>query len=253
VFWLLLAACSSQNTGSLKLVPTASSNTQAALTDPTASATGTNAISRVRILLNEIEVNNDLASDGGPLGGRGHRGGPCAGGPGGGGPGGGHAPGGDADKTQQGPFVLTLSAAELAAGTVTPVEMADVPAGTYTSTEIELAAFGTDPDGRTMPTTAEFDDFRTSGNTVIVEGTWAGGAYTYAAKVEAEQETVKSITVAAGTEVTLSFAIDTTTWFKAADGTDLDPRVAANHDAIAANIKASLSVGNDDDSANHNH
>jgi hypothetical protein len=68
-------------------------------------------------------------------------------------------------------------------------------------------------------------------------------AYTFSAAIETEQETAGPVTVADGAQTSLAFAIDVSTWFKAADGTDLDPTVAANHDAIAAHIKASLTVG----------
>jgi hypothetical protein len=241
------------DSGTVSLTARPTTSTQALITGTTTEGTS---LTRVRLLINEAELR-----------GGGHHG--MMGGPRG-------APPASAQGTgqsfcmhkgkhvEQGPFIVTVDAAAIAAGTVTdPVLLADVPAGTYQGAELELAPVGSEdvsaqgrggmmhgapPPSATTPVAslgAEFDDFKSTGATIIIEGTFAGAAYTYNAAFATEQESVDPITVVAGTPVSLGLVIDASTWFVDAAGGALDPSVAANHDAIAANIKKSLTIEND--------
>lgn len=264
---LAVAGCSSN--GTVSLTPRPSTKTQALINGSKGESAFT--LDRVRLLIDEAELR------GGGGGCRHHPGG------GGGMGGGGMMGGGQAGAVsfcahrghhvEQGPFIVSLTAADLAAGTVSqPVLLADVPAGTYRGAELEIEPLGAEdasarpppndgrggmmgppPPPRTVDLAslgAEFDDFKTSGASIIIEGTRAGVPFTYSAAITAEQETSGPITVSGGAEVSLGLVIDASTWFTSASGAELDPSDAANHDAIANAIKASLTI---EDETGHHH
>ena len=220
---VVLAACGG-GTGSVTLTARPSSSSAALLTS---KLTAGNGVSRVRLLINEAELR----------GGRGcHRTSFCMKG----------------NRVEQGPFIATLDAKELEAGTVTePVLMADVPAGTYRGSELELEPLGSDEHWRNRkpappPADEAFADFVKTGATIIIEGAWAGEAFTFSSAFRAEQETEGPLTVTAGQPLSLGLVVDASKWFTTAEGASLDPRQAANHDAITANIKSSLTIEDDD-------
>jgi hypothetical protein len=235
-----LAGCDA-GTGSVSLTARPTSATQSLVVGG-GKGDGT-ALSRVRLLINEAEL-------------RGARRGCHGGGPGFGG----GNPSFCAHRrhhVERGPFLVTVDADGIASGSVSePVLLADVPAGSYRSAELELAPLGTTdssagrlgPMGQPPRETpvaslgAEFDDFKSSGSTVIIDGTWSGKPFTFRAAFEAEQETRGPITVAAGGSVSLGLTIDASGWFVDAKGAALDPTVEANHPAIAANITRSLTI-----------
>ncbi len=257
---LVFAGCSAGN-GTVSLTAKPSTKTAALITAADGSGNGVG-LSRVRLLLNEAELRG---------GGGGCRG---KGGPGGGMMGGGQrgpAAGSDVagqgasfckhrgHHVEQGPFVITIDAASLASAVSEPVLLADVPAGDYRGAELEVGPLGAQdasaakagraaPPSETVDLTklgAEFDDFKTSGAAIIIEGTSNGAAFTYQAAFQAEQESATALTVAAGAEVSLGLNVDATTWFVDANGNALDPALAEHHDAIAANIQKSLTIEDD--------
>lgn len=225
---------------SLSAKPTAA--TQALIT----TTTDGSGVSRVRLLINEAELRG--GGRGAPMGSMGQGPSFCA-----------HK----GRHVEQGPFIVTLDAAALANGTLSePVLLADVPAGTYRGAELELAPLGSDdasggrggPGGHmhgpppakpAVALGAEFDDFKSSGATLLVDGSWNGAPYTFSAAFEAEQETAASLTVTDGTQVSLALVIDAAGWFVDSAGSALDPTDAANHDAIVANMKKSLTIEED--------
>lgn len=255
----LFAGCSASGSGSVSLTAKPSAATQAivSVVDGT-TPTGPVALSRIRLVLNEAELR-----------GGGGRGGHHGGRDGGGGPLGAPPAGMTSDTSfcahrghhvEQGPFLITIDAASLSGSTTEPVLLADVPAGTYKGAELEVGPLGAEDlsaakAGRPAKPAeapldiaslgAEFDDFKTSGAALIIEGTSNGTAFTYSAAIQAEQESAADITVVDGQEVSLGLVIDSTNWFVDASGNALDPAVAENHDAIANNIKTSLTIEDD--------
>lgn len=130
-----------------------------------------------------------------------------------------------------GPFVIDLDTAALT-GAVTKVFDADVPAGTYREFRFQV-----------LPGTA------LQNNSVIVDGTIDGQAFSFTSALHASQKKEGSFVVGDGTaNITLSF--DPANWFGAA-GARLDPRDPLNRAAIESRIAASLDVFQDDDHSGH--
>jgi hypothetical protein len=159
--------------------------------------------------------------------------------------GGGEGEGGDDEaepgEVSVGPFLVDLSGTQLASG-ISQVFDGQVPAGTYREIAIVIgpvsASDGSVPAGFT----------ELAGQSVVVDGTLDGAAFSFAAAIVAKQKREGQVVVSAdGTSKNVTLSIDPTGWFKAADGTRLDPSAAANAAAIAANIKASVRVLDDDD------
>jgi hypothetical protein len=164
--------------------------------------------------------------------------------------GGGDGEGGDDEaepgEVSVGPFLVDLSAAQLSGG-VSQVFDGQIPAGTYREIAIVIGPVSVG-DGGTAP--AGLAHLGT--NSVVVDCTVKGTAFSIAAAIHAKQKREGQVVVdAGGTSKNVTLSVDPTGWFKAADGTGLDPSVAANADQIAANIKASIRVLDDDDHDGH--
>lgn len=214
----LLTGCSSGNVGlNLKI---ASSSTQSQALQSAETATGTSvlpsgvAVDRARLLLNEVEMHQ-----------------------------------GDhqvAGRATRGPYILTLTGADLVSAQTVSVADVTVPAATYTDLELELEPYDTSESPvatGSSATAAELADFTAAGASAIVEGTYNGTAFTIVSKLEADRVTQGSFVVADGTPIDVAITIDPSTWFVDDAGVVLDPTVAANNDAIAMKLCLSLDPG----------
>lgn len=144
------------------------------------------------------------------------------------------------DELKFGPFLVDLSGAELG-GAVHHQFDVGVPAGTYEELDVEIgpvsaARAGSDAGLRAMA------DLQAS---LAVDGTVDGQPFRFTAPIETEQEREGAIVVDGTAGITLDF--DPTGWFGGAGAARLDPTVAANAEAILANVRASLRVAHDDD------
>jgi hypothetical protein len=86
-----------------------------------------------------------------------------------------------------------------------------------------------------------------AGASILVNGTVDGAPFEFASAVSVSQKREGAIVVdpVTGTNVTLD--LDPSGWFKAADGSRLDPADPAARSVIEARIQASLRVLCDDD------
>jgi hypothetical protein len=116
---------------------------------------------------------------------------------------------------------------------------ANVPPGTYDKLKLDVHAVELAP-------SAAFDDLVRRGASVLVEGTVDGQPFTFATRLEAELEHEGSFELG-GAAANITLNIDASQWFKAADGSRLNPLDAGARDAIVANIRASFSAFEDDD------
>jgi hypothetical protein len=260
VLCLCLAACSS-STGKGVTV-SASTRTTAGTAPPKATATSLDGgngivITQVQIVVRKFEVEGQPACKTAPAsgtpttpptgtGGMGatpaddHGG---SGGSGGSDDGSGDGAGSDDGECEieSGPFLVDLSGDALTGG-VHAVAGVDVPAGTYEELRFQIAPItaaqaGTDPGLGAMAT---------AGASILVNGTDGTTPFQFKSTISVSQKREGAIVVdSTGTNVTLDF--DPSGWFKAADGSKLDPTAAASASAIEANIRASVRVVHDDD------
>jgi hypothetical protein len=208
-----LVGCSS---GQVKLgvdvAPTSAAASRLTLTDAETLPEGSTAsltIDRVRILVNEVKV-------GGGSGG-------CR----------------DKDGSEgalSGPFIVDLSSDEIANGARRDFSLGEVATGTYRKAEIEIEPLDADDADSGDASGAEFDDFRTSKASLLVDGTYNGSAFQFAGHFKAEQGTEGTVTVDAENPVVIPMAVDPSTWFTDASGGFLDPTDPAQHTTIAVAI-----------------
>jgi hypothetical protein len=111
--------------------------------------------------------------------------------------------------------------------------------GTYDKLKLDVHAVELAP-------SAAFDDLVRRGASVLVEGTVDGQPFTFATRLEAELEHEGSFELG-GAAANITLNIDASQWFRAADGSRLNPLDAGARDAIVANIRASFSAFEDDD------
>ena len=141
-------------------------------------------------------------------------------------------------EISQGPLLLD-AAGDALAGSLLQLVSSSVPAGTYDKLKVDIHAVTAAPAGA-------FDDLVARGASVLLEGTVDGQPFVFASALEAELEHEGTFELgSASSNITLS--IDASSWFKAADGSRLDPRDTVSKAAIAANIRASFSAFEDDD------
>lgn len=211
------------------------------------------AIDRVRVAVRELKLERgedgeDAGVDGGShsLTARASSTGDDHGGNGGGDDGSGHdGEGHDGDEIEFGPFLVDLSGAQLASG-ISQVVSREVPAGTYREIKISIGPVtsGTGSAGTV------FADL--NGQSVIVDGTVDGTAFTFASAITAQLKREGEIVVAAdGSFKNVTLSVDPAAWFVGPDGARLNPSVAADAAVIIANIKASIKAFDDDDHDGH--
>lgn len=144
------------------------------------------------------------------------------------------------DELKFGPFLVDLSGASLG-GAVHHQFDVTVPAGTYEEIDVEV---GPIPAAR-AGADAGLKEMADLGASLAVDGTLDGQAFRFTAPLETEQE--REGTVAVDGSAAITFDFDPTGWFGGTGAARLDPTVAANADAILANVRASLRVVHDDD------
>ena len=141
-------------------------------------------------------------------------------------------------EISQGPLLLD-AAGDALAGSLLQLVTSSVPAGTYDKLKVDIHAVTAAPAGA-------FDDLVTRAASVLLEGTVDGQPFVFASALEAELEHEGTFELgSASNNITLN--IDASSWFKAADGSRLDPRDTVSKTAIAANLRASFSAFEDDD------
>jgi hypothetical protein len=141
-------------------------------------------------------------------------------------------------EISQGPLLLDAKGDALA-GALLELVTGKVPAGTYDKLKVDIRRVETAP-------SAAFDDLVKRGASILLEGTVDGQPFSFASALEAELEHEGPFELgASASNITLS--IDASTWFKAADGSRLDPRQSSARQAIEMNIGASFSAFEDDD------
>lgn len=159
----------------------------------------------------------------------------------------GEAEGEDGGERELGPFLVDLAGADLNGGIHFQFKL-DVPDGTYDEVSFRIQPVSADA-AAAAPVEAQragLGELAAKGASVVVDGTFQGTAFELAAAISAKQENEGDVVVDAnGAALTLN--VDPSRWFLAADGTALDPSKPENAAAIAANVRASIHVENDDD------
>jgi hypothetical protein len=160
--------------------------------------------------------------------------------------------GGGECEIEAGPFLVDLSGDTLT-GPVHWVATVDVPFGTYQEIKfkvntISAAKAGTDA-GLLAMVDAHASILVEGTRSTTVNGTTTTAPFSFSTPMEVAQKREGAIVVAEGANVTLD--VDPSGWFKAADGTMLDPADATARGAIEANIRASIRVLQDDDEDGH--
>lgn len=141
-------------------------------------------------------------------------------------------------EISQGPLLLDASGDALA-GALLELVTGKVPAGTYDKLKVDIHRVETAPAGA-------FDDLVKRGASILLEGTVDGQPFAFASGLETELEHEGQFELG-GTSANITLSIDASKWFKAADGTRLDPRESSARQAIETNIVASFSAFEDDD------
>ena len=270
-----LAACSGSSTKNLTV--SASTASAKAVTSPSSPARFIDAgngvsIDRVRLVVRKFEVEGQPACPTGPTGATGVTGPTGATGPtgvtgptgptgmsgtsgvladgshsGGYGAEDGDSGGDDGEcEIEAGPFLVDLSGAGLD-GTAHPVAGVDVPAGTYEELRFRIAPI----DAAKAGSDAGLAAMAQAGASILVDGTLNGTPFQFSTATRLDQKREGAVQVGgtAGTNVTLDF--DPSGWFKAADGSLLDPTSADAKPAIEQNIRSSIRVKHDDDRDGH--
>lgn len=148
----------------------------------------------------------------------------------------------DCAELEIGPYLVNLPLANVLSA---PVSVS-VPAGTYSQMEMKLRPAES---GTAQAFLAAHPEL--SGISVVVEGTYHGTPFVYREKIEAELELdfVPALALDGNTGITVN--IDLSRWFRTSTGAIIDPATAAtgqpNFEIVAANIRASFEVFEDDD------
>jgi hypothetical protein len=144
-------------------------------------------------------------------------------------------------EVSAGPFLVDLSGAELASGTIVEQFTVAVPDGTYDELKFEIQHL---EDGQQLGD----PDFDTRQASVVVRGTLPGGApFTFSSRLNDHQKLHGTFVIGGAGASNITLRIDPSSWFVGAGGALLDPTVEANRDAIEANIRASIDAFDDDD------
>lgn len=141
-------------------------------------------------------------------------------------------------KLSEGPLLIDVKGDSLS-GALLQLATANVPAGTYDKLKIDVHR-------AQAPAPASFDDLMKQNASVLLEGDVDGQAFTFASGLEAELEHEGQFTLGDAAASNITLDLDASQWFKAADGSRLDPRDASARSAIEANIRASFGAFEDD-------
>lgn len=145
------------------------------------------------------------------------------------------------DELKFGPFLVDLSGAALGGGVHHQFDVS-VPAGTYEEIDVEVGPITAARAG----TDAGLKDMADLLASLVVDGTIDGQTFRFTAPLETEQEREGAV-VAGASAAAITFDFDPSGWFGGTGAARLDPTVAANADAILANVRASLRVVHDGD------
>ncbi|TFG65823.1 MAG: hypothetical protein E4H28_03370 [Gemmatimonadales bacterium] len=153
----------------------------------------------------------------------------------------------DCEEFETGPFLLELPMDETVQ---TAFEISGVPLGTYDELEFKVHKPEDANEGDTSFLTQNPDFTDVS---IRVEGDFEGQAFVYETDLNAEQEAQLSppLVVTDGASVNVTFSVDVATWFRALDGSLIDPATAnkgeLNEGIVEENIIASIDIFEDDD------
>ena len=139
-------------------------------------------------------------------------------------------------SAEVGPFVVDLTADEIARGAHREFSLGTLDSGTYGGAEIEIEPLDA-KDDQSDPAVA---DFVAKGASLLVDGTYQGKAFNFAGHFLAEQGTDGDVTIDAATPVSLAMTVDPSTWFLDANGAAIDPSDAAQHTALAVAVCTTL-------------
>jgi len=139
-------------------------------------------------------------------------------------------------SAEAGPYVIDLTADEIANGAHRDFSLGSLPSGTYGGAEIAIEPLPADAKAQGD----SFADFVSAGASVLVDGTYQGNAFQFAGHFLAEQGTDGDVTIDANTPVTIAMTVDTSSWFVDASGAAVDPADSAQHDALAVAVCKTL-------------
>jgi hypothetical protein len=149
-------------------------------------------------------------------------------------------------EIEAGPFLVDLSGEALSAG-VHWVAAVDVPAGTWHEVKFVINTINAEKANGDAGL-LEMVDAHAS---ILVDGTRDGAPFTFSLPLEVKQSREGAIVVDPATGANVTLDIDPSGWFKAADGSRLDPEDPTAQGAIIRNVKASIRVLHDDDGDGH--
>lgn len=141
------------------------------------------------------------------------------------------------------PVVSTLNLT----GAMTQIGTVSVPFGTYEEIELEISKLDS-TDGQVYTANPDLQNLSVSVKGYVDGDTTAAFTFTSALYAEQEQEISPPLVVDANSpNANIVLTIDTTTWFSNGAGGFLDPRSPQDQTSIERNIKASISMYEDDD------
>jgi hypothetical protein len=149
-------------------------------------------------------------------------------------------------EVEGGPFLVDLSGEALASGVHWVAEL-DVPAGTWHEVKFVINTINAEKAGGDAGL-LEMVDAHAS---ILVDGTRDGAPFTFSLPLEVQQKREGDIVVDPSTGANVTLDVDPSGWFKAADGSRLDPEDPTARGAIIQNVKASIRVLHDDDGDGH--
>jgi len=141
-------------------------------------------------------------------------------------------------------------------GSVTTVGVVDAPLGTYKRIRFRVHRLDpTDPEEQPFVSLPEFQDFMQDDRySIIVEGTVFGPqgpvAFNFRSRDDEDQRYEVNpplVLGSEGQEVNVTLVVNSANWFRALDGSLLDPTDVINEDQISDNLEASIEAVKDDD------
>lgn len=203
-----LAACGGSNTSFSARVGAPAANLRGNGAPDALTLSSGIVVSRVRIVLQRIQLKLDETADNGKDG-----------------------------ELKVGPFLADFSGAALDGGSPSRIFDADVPKGTYKRIKFKVHKVE-DADATTLGLT------EMKAKSVVIDGTVDGVAFSWASSLDEEQERKGTFVIGGGDNLTFNF--NPTGWFTKF-GARLDPRDTKNQSDIEKNIKDSLDCYDDDD------
>lgn len=152
----------------------------------------------------------------------------------------------DCAEIETGPYLVSLPVN----GSVAAALSVQLPAGSYRDLQMKMRQAASDADAAFLAAHPEMN-----GITVLVTGTYKGQPFTWQGNVEAELELDFAPPMVADGAGNFTVNIDVGSWFRNGAGAIIDPATAGvgqeNFQFVAANIRASFEVFEDDDRDGH--